>query len=91
MFTDEFGTTMIVSDEEAAERFGAVEEHSASTVEKKTFLQTLKPYNELSPNGFQTWLGVYGKILKCCTSPGVIFATLATSISLGKNIPVEFN
>lgn len=89
VFTDEFGTTHILSDEEVRARFGDLHEHGSVPVEKKSFMKTLMPFNKLEPGGLKIWLGVYGKILKCCTSPGVIFATLASSISLGEIYYVE--
>ncbi|PVH79736.1 MFS general substrate transporter [Cadophora sp. DSE1049] len=90
VFTDEFGTTHILSNEEAEARFGDIQEHisSPTSTEMKSFLQNLKPFTKPTPGGLRAWLGVYGKILKCCTSPGVIFATMASSITLGIGIAI---
>jgi hypothetical protein len=87
--TDEFGTTHTLTNEEARARFGDVQEGSTVPVRKKSFLQNLMPFNKIEPGSLRVWVGVYGKILKCCTSPGVIFATLASSISLGEKIFVQ--
>lgn len=88
VFTDEFGHTHIVSDEEARQRFGDVMEMSNTITEKKTFIQELKPWSPVAPNGFSIWLTAYTKILKSLSSPGVIFALMASSISLGIGIGI---
>ena len=88
VFTDDFGATHILSDEEAEARFGGVQQHmtNASAIEKKSFWQNLVPFTKPAPGGFKLWLSVYSKIFMCCTSPGVIFATLSSSIALGKKL-----
>ena len=88
VYTDEFGTTRIVSDQEARELFGTVEEHIAHTSEKKTFIQELKPWSDVTPNGLSVLVQSYGKILKSLSSPGVILALLCSSISLGIGIAI---
>lgn len=83
VFTDEFGVTHVLSDREARERFGTIEEHAAVVTTKRTFLQELKPWSPLAPNGLHVLLGAYRKIGKAFTSPAVIFSLLLSSISLG--------
>ncbi|KAH7350665.1 major facilitator superfamily domain-containing protein [Rhexocercosporidium sp. MPI-PUGE-AT-0058] len=86
----EFGTTHIISDAEAEARFGDIQEHAISdtSARKKSFLQNLQPFDKPTPGGLRIWLDVCGKILECLSSPGVIFATLASSISLGIGIAI---
>ncbi|KIW05425.1 uncharacterized protein PV09_03935 [Verruconis gallopava] len=88
VYTDEFGTTHIVSDEEARERWGNVQEHVTVTTEKRTFIQELKPWSDVTPNGIQILASAYMKILQALTSPGVIFALMCASISLGIGIGI---
>jgi MFS family permease len=85
VFTDEFGVTHVLSDEDARRRFGTIEEHAAITTTKRSFLQELKPWSPLTPNGGKVLLGAYRKIGKAFTSPAVIFSLLLSSISLGKH------
>ena len=84
VYTDEFGVTHMLTDEEAIQRFGQVQGNSQSDQQKRSFISRLNPFDGVSPNAFKTWLGAYLKIAQSCTSPGVVFATLASSISLGR-------
>lgn len=85
VYTDEFGTTRTISDEEAMEIFGVLEDRTHDPNEKKqSYILSLKPWSKRAENGLQIWLRANLKIAQSCTSPGVNFATLASSISLGK-------
>lgn len=88
VYTDDFGHTHVISDEEARVRFGDVTEPLPANTRKKTLLQELKPWSEVTPNGFRIWVAAYGKILKSFSSPGVIYALMASSISLGIAIAI---
>lgn len=85
VFTDDFGHTHILSNEEARQRLGALETDTETPQPKRTFIQELKPWSEISPNAFHVWIGGYRKILQTCTSPAVIYALALSSISLGES------
>ncbi|KAH9901750.1 major facilitator superfamily domain-containing protein [Xylariomycetidae sp. FL2044] len=105
VYTDEFGATHFFSfrsgdEEEARRRFGGgggegggdVEgptEMSGRTKKKRTFVQELKPWSPMAENGWRIWAGAYWKILKSLSSPGVWFAMLASSISLGIGVAIS--
>jgi hypothetical protein len=83
--TDEFGVTRILSDDEARE-FGAYNgdnDINANSTQKRTFVQTLNPISPVAPHGFRLAGAVLLKMLSALSSPAVIWAILASSISLG--------
>lgn len=87
--TDEFGVTRVLSDEEARE-YGAFDgnniltsDNGAST-QKRSFVSTLNPVSPVLPNGFKVAGTVLLKMLSALSSPAVVWAILASSISLGK-------
>lgn len=84
VFTDEFGHTHVLDNDEAIARFGNVptaNDHEPKP--KKTFIQEMKPWSSVAPNALQIWLKSYVQIFKSLTSPGVVWALLLSSISLG--------
>lgn len=83
-YTDEFGVTLAISDEEA--RANGVTEASAVTSpeSKRTYVQSLNPVSTVAPNGFKLAISVVWKILSSLSSPAVIWVILATSITLGE-------
>lgn len=83
-FTDEFGVTHFLTDEEAIERFGHVEEHHETDTPKRSFLSTLKPFDAVAPNGWKIFVKAYVQIGQSLLSPGVIYGLLTSSISLGR-------
>ena len=84
--TDEFGTTRAISDEEAR-AYGINNTPSTNTSDpKRTYVQGLYPVSSIAPNGLKLAFNVILKMLSSLSSPAVIWAILATSISLGKNI-----
>lgn len=81
--TDEFGVTRILSDDEARE-FGAYNgDNAAASTQKRTFIQTLNPVSPVAPHGFKLAGTVLLKMLSALSSPAVVWAILASSISLG--------
>jgi hypothetical protein len=83
--TDEFGVTRILSDDEARE-FGAYNRDNdinTNSTQKRTFVQTLNPVSPVAPHGFRLAGAVLLKMLSALSSPAVIWAILASSISLG--------
>lgn len=90
VYTDEFGATHILSDADARERFGDLTMHVdlPASGRKRTFIEELKPWSPVADNGFKIWTGAYVKMAASLTSPGVWFAMLAGSISLGIAIAI---
>lgn len=84
--TDEFGVTRVLTDEQARE-YGISPNDASDTTSyapKRSFLQTLNPVSPVSPNGFSLACNVILKMLSCLSSPAVVWAILASSISLGE-------
>jgi hypothetical protein len=88
IYTDEFGATRVLTDPHAIAQLGELNGDLDANVEKKTFIQELKPWSDVTPNGFKVWLTAYLKIAKSATSPAVIYALLVSSISLGVSIGI---
>jgi hypothetical protein len=88
--TDEFGVTRVLSDEEARE-YGAFDANNilasdnGDSTQKHSFISTLNPVSKVLPNGFKVAGTVLIKMLSALSSPAVIWAILASSISLGKS------
>ncbi|KAK5744816.1 hypothetical protein LTR17_001893 [Elasticomyces elasticus] len=90
-YTDEFGVTVVLSDEEAIERFGTRQESQDNTTEPEQFsyLHHIKPFHKATPNALRVGAGVLWKMLQACSSPAVIWSILAASISLGIGIAMS--
>ncbi|KAK6423260.1 hypothetical protein LTR95_016563 [Oleoguttula sp. CCFEE 5521] len=88
--TDEFGVTTVLSDEESRDRFG-----TTMTVEQtgygpqRTYLQSLNPINPVAPHPVKLMLGALANMAASLSSPAVIWAILATSITLGTTIALS--
>ncbi|CAK7207968.1 hypothetical protein SEUCBS139899_010802 [Sporothrix eucalyptigena] len=85
-FTDEFGVTHFLTDEEALERFGHIEEHQDADIPKLSYISTLKPFSGVAPNGWKIFVRAYVQIAASLLSPGVLYGLLTSSISLGIGI-----
>ncbi|KAF2768451.1 MFS general substrate transporter [Teratosphaeria nubilosa] len=89
IYTDDFGHTHILSNDEAIGRFGAVpsaDEHEPML--KRTFLQEMAPYRGLTPNAWKIWVQAYIEIAKSLTSPAVVWVLLLSSICIGTSIGI---
>lgn len=87
--TDEFGVTRVLSDDEARE-YGAFDNNGLASdngisSQKRSFVSSLNPVSPVLPNGFKVAGTVLIKMLSALSSPAVIWAILASSISLGKS------
>ena len=85
--TDEFGVTRVLTDEQAREYGISANDSSDNTsyAPKRSFISTLNPISPVSPNGFSLAGNVLLKMLSCLSSPAVVWAILASSISLGEH------
>lgn len=84
IFTDEFGHTHIMSNDEALEVFGITANDDEEVAPpKKSLMQELRPYNSLPKNAFKIWATAFVKIGKAATSPAVLFSLALASIVLG--------
>jgi len=88
--TDEWGVTHILTDAEARERFGTVQETSeGTTTGQKSYMQHLSPNSGRAPHPLRLALNSELKMLQCLSSPAVVWAVLAASISLGVGIAMS--
>ncbi|KAI7209671.1 MFS general substrate transporter [Hortaea werneckii] len=85
--TDEFGVTQVFSVADA-ERLGIPTDASPdeADVPKLSYWQTLQVFSRPAPDALQLGLGTFGKMISAMSSPAVVWAVLATSISLGVGI-----
>lgn len=86
--TDESGHTQILTDDEAIAAFGSIDRLADVVTDRKTFVQELKPWSPITPNGTKILPEAYLKIFESFTSPGVIFSLIMSSISLGTGISI---
>jgi len=89
IFTDEFGVTHILSDEEGCERLADMHQIEATIdtdVQMKSYWQLIKPFDSMTPKGGRTALRSYVHMAKAFVSPHIIYAVLLSAISLGKNM-----
>lgn len=92
VFTDAFGVTHILSDEEARERMAEIPEIETTIdtqVPKKSYLQLIKPFESMTPNGPRLALDSYIDMAKAFISPGILFAVMLAAISLGVPIAIS--
>lgn len=82
--TDEFGVTRAISAEEARAYDRTDVPSSNVPVSKKSYIRELNPASAVAPDGFRLALQIIGKMLSSLSSPAVIWAILASSISLGR-------
>ncbi|KAG9668430.1 MFS general substrate transporter, partial [Aureobasidium melanogenum] len=89
LFTDEWGVTHFLTDAEARERFGVVQQSDSQEHRQKTYLKHLNPISGVAPNALKLGLGAELKMLQSLSSPGVIWAILVSSIVLGTGIAMS--
>lgn len=85
---DAFGATHVLSDEEARERLALEPQNTVevdTALEKKTYLQQIKPFESMTPNGPRIALNSLIEMARSYSSPGVVFAVFAAAISLGRS------
>ncbi|KAF4985976.1 hypothetical protein FDECE_16192 [Fusarium decemcellulare] len=87
ILTDDFGVTHIVADDEAQEyleRHG-IEAQSGDEpdVPKKSYLQMLRPWSEPHNTPWKMIVLSWLRMAQSMTSPAILFAVLASSITLG--------
>ncbi|RMY53197.1 hypothetical protein D0863_14026 [Hortaea werneckii] len=85
--TDEFGVTQAFSVADV-ERLGLPTDTSPdeADVPKLSYWQTLQVFYRPALGALQVSLGTFGKMISAMSSPAVVWAVLATSISLGVGI-----
>ncbi|KAH7033539.1 major facilitator superfamily domain-containing protein [Microdochium trichocladiopsis] len=97
--TDESGATRVIPDSEAQEYLAAhpgltgaplsaAQTHVlGSTVStRKSYIQRIKPWSTPQPNPGRVIVTTWVQMLQSLCSPGIIFAVLASSITLGVNV-----
>ena len=84
-YTDEFGVTLAIFDEEARANGITAAPAITSPEPKRTYVQSLSPVSAIAPNGAKLAISVISKMLSSLSSPAVIWAILATSITLGES------
>ncbi|KAK6429788.1 hypothetical protein LTR95_014060, partial [Oleoguttula sp. CCFEE 5521] len=88
--TDEFGVTTVLSDEESRDRFGTTTTmEQTEYAPQRTYLQSLNPINSVAPHPIKLMLSALAKMAASLSSPAVIWAILATSITLGTTIALS--
>lgn len=87
IITDEFGVTRVLSDEEAAiylETTGEVNNQgNVNSGSRRSYMSTISLWPGRTPNSGRLILRSLKVAAECFTSPGIVFAILVPSITLG--------
>ncbi|KAK8125216.1 HOL1 [Apiospora kogelbergensis] len=93
VYTDEFGVTHVVPDNEAQEYLEAMglqqaqAASEATTTEiRKPYLQKLRLWSAPHPHPWRTMVLSWTRMLQCFTSPALLYAVLISSITLAGTI-----
>ncbi len=91
VITDEFGAIHVLSDEEAQAHYQDVDLVTTETAlpPKNTYLEMLKPWSGSVPHPLRTILMAWVHMIESFTSPGLLFAVLVASITLGCTIAIS--
>ena len=91
MYTDEFGTTRVLSDAEAQEHLAELEgqPEDLSNIPRKTYRQLINPWSGTTPNGGRVVVRAYIHMAEAFTSPGLVYALLVATIVLGCAIGIS--
>lgn len=91
VFTDIYGVTHVLSDQEAQSRLQDVQHIRTTTTlsSKKTYRQMLKPWSGASPNAGRIIIMAWVHMVESFTSPGILFSVLISSITLGCTIGIS--
>ena len=82
MYTDEFGTTRVVSDAAVQDHLTELEgqQFEGPDVPRKTYRQLISPWSGTTPNGGRVVLRAYIHMAEAFTSPGLVYALLVATI-----------
>ncbi|CRG92014.1 hypothetical protein PISL3812_09068 [Talaromyces islandicus] len=96
IITDNFGVTQVMSDAEAQSYLAstmrdeldsnAISEHLTT---KKSYLEMLSPISTVAGNAFRIVFMTWFHILEAFSSPGILYATLVTSVVLGSSVGIS--
>ncbi|EKG16765.1 Sugar transporter conserved site [Macrophomina phaseolina MS6] len=94
IITDEFGNTRIMTNDEYQEystAYGDVHVTNAAFPQPKTYVQLLNPWPGKAPNASRIIATSFLEMAKCCTAPGIIYATLVPSVTTGCMIAMSLS
>ena len=91
IYTDDFGTTRVLSDAEAQEHLAELEGQQGDrlNVPRKTYRQLINPWSGTTPNGGRVVVRAYFHMVEAFTSPGLVYALLVATIVLGCAIGIS--
>ncbi|KAJ5698060.1 hypothetical protein N7462_000065, partial [Penicillium macrosclerotiorum] len=88
--TDQFGVTQVLSGSQAQDYMLALEQTDDSIPDearpKKTYLQMLVPYDKQAKNPVKIILMAWFHMIEAFSSPGILYATLLSSVVLGCSV-----
>ncbi|KAF9637695.1 Sugar transporter conserved site [Lasiodiplodia theobromae] len=94
IITDDFGNTRLMTDDEYREysaAYGTSSPSSPSDTQPKTYAQLLHPWPGRAPNAARVVATSFVEMAKCCTAPGIIYATLVPSVTTGCMIAMSLS
>lgn len=88
--TDQFGVTQVLSGEQAQAYLRALQDDEEGIPDeirlKKTYLQMLRPWDRPAKNPLRVVLTAWFHMLEAFSSPGILYATLLSSVVLGSSV-----
>ncbi|CAG8251155.1 unnamed protein product [Penicillium salamii] len=92
--TDDFGVTRVLTGAEAQAHFQnqwSADDFNVSevTMPKKTYIQMLKPFGKSVKHPARTVLMAWFHMFEAFSSPGILYATLLSSVVLGSSVGVS--
>lgn len=81
--TDAYGEQVVVDEKDSLAHADFSEGYGSASDKPLTFMETLKPWNGVSPNGTKLALTSYIAMAKCLTSPGMLWSVAYSGIILG--------
>lgn len=94
VLTDEFGNTRIMTDDEYQEysaAHGDAHSPDTSSSQPKTYPQLLNPWPGKAPNASRIVATSFLEMARCCTAPGIVYATLVPSVTTGCMIAMSLS
>lgn len=94
VFTDEFGVTRVLTEQETREYLESRGVHHNNEVPdelrtKKTYVQMLKPWSAPTDNALTFIPRVFFHIAEAYSSPAILYSTLLSAIVLGSSIGIS--
>ncbi|KAJ5144555.1 hypothetical protein N7448_001947 [Penicillium atrosanguineum] len=96
VITDQFGVTQVLSGSQARDHLQVLESNDNEHIPeeprpKRTYLEMLRPYDKPAKNPLRVVLVAWFHMFEAFGSPGILYATLLSSVVLGSTIGMSLS